>query len=147
MKQQSSRAWALLAAKRAVLEERFEEKDVGLAEWQDKFEDSVADLCLSTQERAGEEMRSEEVYEAMRRCLSLREIFVVTGVSGRGLTLKAAAAQLGLSRERVRQIKHKALDKLRRALEGKPVHHGWQASWEAGLKAIALDRLRACDKN
>ena len=56
-----------------------------------------------------------DLAEAMR-CLDDREWIVIRGYFWYDLTLKEIGDPLGLTRERIRQIKEQALDKLREAL-------------------------------
>ena len=88
----------------------------------DDGERSLLDLVVDRSFPRGFDTTAErELREGTRRLLdglTAREAFVVMnryGVAGpRPHTLQELGAELGLSRERVRQIEHKALDKMRR---------------------------------
>ncbi len=88
------------------------------AEWQDLLEDdatNVEDEVMVEQDRS---QRSEWLAAAMKT-LTEREVLIVRERRLRddNVTLEALGARLGISKERVRQIEHQALGKLRRALE------------------------------
>lgn len=69
--------------------------------------------------RMDEERRRAELYRALR-CLNERELRIVSERRLRddGATLEALGGKLGISKERVRQIEARALDKLRRLMTG-----------------------------
>jgi RNA polymerase sigma-32 factor len=86
-------------------------------EWQDFLADSASlpeDQAMESHDNA---QRTEWVNEALQ-VLSPRELFIIKTrrLSEEGETLEALGAQLGISKERVRQVEHQALKKLRIAL-------------------------------
>jgi RNA polymerase sigma-32 factor len=90
----------------------------GDAEWQDLIADESAIPEQSVMARHDAEKRRVWIAEAMKS-LNPREIDIVTRrrLSDEPMTLEALGADLGVSKERVRQIEHQALSKLRKALE------------------------------
>jgi RNA polymerase sigma-32 factor len=90
----------------------------GDAEWQDLIADESAIPEQSVMARHDAEKRRVWIAEAMKS-LNPREIDIITRrrLSDEPMTLEALGADLGVSKERVRQIEHQALSKLRKALE------------------------------
>ena len=90
----------------------------GDAEWQDLIADESAIPEQSVMARHDAEKRRVWIAEAMK-ALNPREIDIITRrrLSDEPMTLEALGADLGVSKERVRQIEHQALSKLRKALE------------------------------
>ncbi len=90
----------------------------GDGEWQDMIADSSAapeDVVMQEHDGA---RRKQWIAEAMR-VLSPREAQIITRrrLADETMTLEALGEELGVSKERVRQIEHQALLKLRKALE------------------------------
>lgn len=86
-------------------------------EWQDFLADGAPlpeDQAMESHDNA---QRTEWVNEALL-VLSPRELFIIKKrrLSEEGETLESLGAQLGISKERVRQVEHQALKKLRMAL-------------------------------
>jgi RNA polymerase sigma-32 factor len=90
----------------------------GDAEWQDLIADEAAIPEQSVMERHDAEKRRVWIAEALKS-LNPREMDIITRrrLSDEPMTLEALGADLGVSKERVRQIEHQALNKLRKALE------------------------------
>lgn len=88
------------------------------AEWQDLLEDGVTDVEDSVMVEKDRAQRSRWLGAAMKT-LTEREILIVQERRLRDdtVTLETLGSRLGISKERVRQIEHQALGKLRRALE------------------------------
>jgi RNA polymerase sigma-32 factor len=92
--------------------------DGGDAEWQDM----LADDRLTPEEIVEAEhdgaRRSDWVQSALTE-LNERELIIIKErrLTEEGVTLEALGKRLGISKERVRQIEHQALKKLKRALE------------------------------
>ncbi|MFN3313024.1 MAG: RNA polymerase factor sigma-32 [Hyphomonas sp.] len=90
----------------------------GDGEWQDMIADtSAVPEEVVMQEHDGAR-RKQWIAEAMR-VLSPRESHIITRrrLADETMTLEALGEELGVSKERVRQIEHQALLKLRKALE------------------------------
>ncbi len=90
----------------------------GDAEWQDLLEDESAtpdELCMEKRDNA---RRAEWISRALA-ALNEREMLIIRQrrLSEETVTLETLGDQLGISKERVRQIEHQALGKLRKALE------------------------------
>jgi RNA polymerase sigma-32 factor len=102
--------------------------EAGEAEWQDMLADERAqpeELVMESHDGA---VRAEWVRKALKT-LSPRELVIITErrLQDEGVTLESLGKRLGISKERVRQIEHHALKKLRAALVkdvGDPVEAG-----------------------
>ena len=70
-------------------------------------------------ERRDSDRRKEWIAEALK-ALTDRETLIIRQrrLTDESVTLETLGKQLGISKERVRQIEHQALGKLRKALEG-----------------------------
>jgi len=90
----------------------------GDGEWQDLLEDETAPPEEQAMETRDTERRKEWIAAALKS-LNERETLIIMQrrLSEETVTLEALGKQLGISKERVRQIEHKALEKLRKALE------------------------------
>jgi RNA polymerase sigma-32 factor len=86
-------------------------------EWQDMLADDRPDPEDQTREAHDAEVRRRWLARALET-LSERELFIIKRrrLSEDGQTLEALGEQLGISKERVRQVEHQALNKLRAAL-------------------------------
>jgi RNA polymerase primary sigma factor len=86
----------------------------------------VLDLGPGERERVAEELA--RLPERERRILELRYGLGASGADsdGKALTLRQVGAELGMSRERVRQLEHEAISKIRKALkeEDPPARRG-----------------------
>ncbi|WP_213269658.1 RNA polymerase factor sigma-32 [Hyphomonas sp.] len=90
----------------------------GDAEWQDM----IADESVPPEEavmRSRDTARRHGWIEEAMKSLTPRETYIITRrrLSEEPLTLEALGDELGVSKERVRQVEHQALSKLKRALE------------------------------
>lgn len=90
----------------------------GDGEWQDMIADESAipeHVVMAEHDTA---KRRKWITEALKT-LNPREIHVITRrrLAEESMTLEALGSELGVSKERVRQIEHQALGKLRKALE------------------------------
>jgi RNA polymerase sigma-32 factor len=90
----------------------------GDSEWQDMIADESATPEYAVMEEHDAARRREWIGEALK-VLNPREMQVITRrrLAEESMTLEALGAELGVSKERVRQIEHQALGKLRNALE------------------------------
>jgi RNA polymerase sigma-32 factor len=86
-------------------------------EWQDMLADDRPDPEDQTRESHDAEVRRRWLARALET-LNERELFIIKRrrLSEDGQTLEALGEQLGISKERVRQVEHQALNKLRAAL-------------------------------
>ncbi|WP_422027105.1 RNA polymerase factor sigma-32 [Pyruvatibacter mobilis] len=86
-------------------------------EWQDLLADDRPDPEDQTRESHDAEVRRRWLARALET-LNERELFIIKRrrLSEDGQTLEALGEQLGISKERVRQVEHQALNKLRAAL-------------------------------
>ena len=89
----------------------------GDGEWQDLLADERPDPEASTMDKRDKSKRSQWLGEAMQR-LSEREQLIIRERRLRedSVTLERLGVHLGISKERVRQIEHQALKKLKKAL-------------------------------
>lgn len=92
--------------------------DGGDAEWQDMLADSSETPEHQVMAERDAAQRKEWIAEALK-ALNPREMVIITErrLSEDTVTLESLGRQLGISKERVRQIEHQALKKLRAALE------------------------------
>ncbi len=92
--------------------------DDGEGQWQDLIEDTGAMPEQLVMQRSDSRRRREWIADALKT-LNPREMQVITRrrLTDQGSTLEALGQELGISKERVRQIEHAALEKLRKALE------------------------------
>lgn len=90
----------------------------GDGEWQDMIADTSAVPEEVVMQERDSARRKEWIAEAMD-VLTPRESYIITRrrLADETLTLEALGEELGVSKERVRQIEHQALLKLRKALE------------------------------
>lgn len=90
----------------------------GDGEWQDMIADTSAAPEEAVMQERDSARRRAWINEAMG-VLSEREVYIVTRrrLADEGMTLEALGEELGVSKERVRQVEHQALLKLRKALE------------------------------
>ena len=90
----------------------------GDAEWQDMIADDSAPPEEAVMRSRDTARRHGWIEEAMKS-LTPRETYIITRrrLSEEPLTLEALGDELGVSKERVRQVEHQALSKLKRALE------------------------------
>ncbi len=117
---------ARLAAVDRSLNAPFSEDGDG--EWQDLLADDRPQPEAEVMERRDSAQRGKWLEEALSR-LSEREQLIIRERRLRedGVTLEKLGERLGISKERVRQIEHQALNKLRKALTetvGDPVEAG-----------------------
>ncbi|MEM9937288.1 MAG: RNA polymerase factor sigma-32 [Pseudomonadota bacterium] len=91
----------------------------GEAEWQDLLPDHAATPDVQVMEQHDSERRKEWIAEALK-ALNERETLIIMErrLTDDGVTLEVLGKRLGISKERVRQIEHQALGKLRKALTG-----------------------------
>ena len=89
----------------------------GDAEWQDMLADESAEPEAEVMENRDGARRAEWIAEALQ-ALNEREMTIIRQrrLSEETVTLETLGIQLGISKERVRQIEHQALTKLRKAL-------------------------------
>jgi RNA polymerase sigma-32 factor len=102
--------------------------EVGEAEWQDMLADDRATPDDEVMEARDGAKRAEWIQEALK-ALSERELTIIRErrLQEESVTLESLGKRLGISKERVRQIEHHALKKLRCALikrVGDPVAAG-----------------------
>lgn len=102
--------------------------EAGDAEWQDLLPDNGIAPEEAVMETHDGEVRGRWIAQALKT-LSARELFIITErrLTEEGATLESLGRRLGVSKERVRQIEHAALAKLRGALikaVGDPVEAG-----------------------
>lgn len=105
----------------------------GDAQWQDLLPDESASPDQEVMESRDAERRKEWIAEALES-LNARETLIIRKrrLAEDTMTLEALGRELGISKERVRQIEHKALLKLRKSLEtivGDPAESGLLPSW------------------
>lgn len=91
----------------------------GDAQWQDLLADDAKEPEAEIMERHDTDRRREWIAEALK-ALTDRETLIIKErrLTDDTVTLETLGKQLGISKERVRQIEHQALGKLRKALEG-----------------------------
>jgi RNA polymerase sigma-32 factor len=89
----------------------------GESQWQDMLADTGLQPEEEIEESHDTEMRSRWIAEAMTH-LNARELIIIRErrLSDETVTLESLGQKLGISKERVRQIEHQALNKLRTAL-------------------------------
>jgi RNA polymerase sigma-32 factor len=89
----------------------------GEAEWQDLLASDTPSPDAAFEESHDTEKRTEWVQAALK-ALNPRELLIIRQrrLSEDSVTLEALGEQLGISKERVRQIEHQALLKLKKAL-------------------------------
>jgi RNA polymerase sigma-32 factor len=102
--------------------------EAGDAQWQDLLADEGMSPDEAVIESHDTEVRGRWLAAALKT-LSARELFIITErrMRDEGATLESLGRQLGVSKERVRQIEHAALNKLKAALTaavGDPVEAG-----------------------
>ena len=87
------------------------------AQWQDLLEDENAETETSVMESRDDERRRQWIKEALKT-LTDRETMIIRErrLTDETVTLEVLGRRLGISKERVRQIEHQALGKLRNAL-------------------------------
>ncbi|MEZ5954043.1 MAG: RNA polymerase factor sigma-32 [Hyphomonas sp.] len=90
----------------------------GEGEWQDLLADDRAQPEDEAIERTDTRRRKEWIADALK-ALTPRETLIIRQrrLSEETMTLESLGQELGISKERVRQIEHQALTKLRKALE------------------------------
>ena len=90
----------------------------GDAEWQDMIADESVPPAEAVMRSRDTARRHGWIEEAMKS-LTPRETYIIMRrrLSEEPLTLEALGDELGVSKERVRQVEHQALSKLKRALE------------------------------
>lgn len=91
----------------------------GDAQWQDLLADDAKEPEAEIMDRRDTDRRKEWIAEALK-ALTDRETLIIRErrLTDDTVTLETLGKQLGISKERVRQIEHQALGKLRKALEG-----------------------------
>lgn len=91
----------------------------GDGQWQDFLEDEAAQPEEIVMEERDADRRKEWIADALQ-ALNAREELIIRQrrLCDESVTLETLGKQLGISKERVRQIEHQALGKLRKALEG-----------------------------
>lgn len=89
----------------------------GDAEWQDLLPDTAPQPQEQVMEERDGERRKEWIAEALK-ALNEREVLIIRErrLTDDSVTLEALGHRLGISKERVRQIEHQALGKLRKSL-------------------------------
>jgi RNA polymerase sigma-32 factor len=89
----------------------------GGGEWQDLLADEGILPEQDVMERTDTERRATWIQEALKS-LNPRELVIIQErrLTDDGMTLEALGVRMGISKERVRQIEHQALKKLRAAL-------------------------------
>ncbi|MEO0466930.1 MAG: RNA polymerase factor sigma-32 [Pseudomonadota bacterium] len=100
----------------------------GDAQWQDLLADESATPDQAVEESHDTERRKQWIADALT-ALNARETLIIRQrrLSEDTVTLETLGKELGISKERVRQIEHQALGKLRKALEkmvGDPTEAG-----------------------
>ena len=105
----------------------------GDAQWQDLLPDETPSPDQEVMETRDTARRKEWIAEALES-LNDRETLIIRKrrLSEDTVTLESLGHQLGISKERVRQIEHKALLKLRKSLEtivGDPAESGLLPEW------------------
>ena len=91
--------------------------DGGDAEWQDMLASDIPEPETEVMESRDAQTRADWIKQALKD-LNERELIIIKQrrLAEDGVTLETLGRQLGISKERVRQIEHQALKKLRRAL-------------------------------
>ncbi len=89
----------------------------GDAQWQDLIADEGPQPENETMEKRDGERRAEWINKALE-ALNEREMMIIRQrrLADESVTLETLGQQLGISKERVRQIEHQALNKLRKVL-------------------------------
>ena len=89
----------------------------GDGEWQDLLADDAAEPEAQIMEQHDTERRKQWIADALK-ALNDRETLIITErrLTDDSVTLERLGQRLGISKERVRQIEHQALGKLRKAL-------------------------------
>jgi RNA polymerase sigma-32 factor len=89
----------------------------GGGEWQDMLADDHMLPEEDVMERSDTQRRSQWIQEALKS-LNPRELMIIQErrLADEGATLEALGRQMGVSKERVRQIEHQAMKKLKAAL-------------------------------
>ena len=105
----------------------------GDAQWQDLLPDESIPPDVEVMEARDSERRKEWIAVALDE-LSPRETLIITKrrLSEDSVTLETLGKELGISKERVRQIEHKALAKLKKSLVsivGDPIESGLLPEW------------------
>lgn len=105
----------------------------GDGQWQDLLPDESASPDEEVMETRDAARRKEWIAEALES-LNARETLIIRKrrLAEDTMTLEALGRELGISKERVRQIEHKALLKLRKSLEtivGDPAESGLLPEW------------------
>jgi RNA polymerase sigma-32 factor len=100
----------------------------GDGEWQDMIADEAAIPEQTVMDERDAATRRKWIAQALKS-LNAREMHIIEKrrLADESMTLEALGEELGVSKERVRQIEHQALSKLRKALErivGDPVKAG-----------------------
>ena len=90
----------------------------GDSQWQDLLPDTAPQPDEKAMETMDNEQYKAWIAEALEN-LNDRETFIIRSrrLTDDSVTLEALGKELGISKERVRQIEHNALNKLRRALQ------------------------------
>lgn len=90
----------------------------GDAEWQDLLADESATPHEEVEYTRDAERRRQWINDALK-ALNEREMLIIRQrrLTDQSVTLETLGRELGISKERVRQIEHQALGKLRKALE------------------------------
>lgn len=105
----------------------------GDAQWQDLLPDESAQPHEEVMEARDTQRRREWIAEALES-LNEREVLIIRQrrLTDETKTLEVLGRELGISKERVRQIEHKALEKLRKSLisiVGDPDESGLLPEW------------------
>ena len=105
----------------------------GDAQWQDLLPDEAPQPDVEVMHAKDTERRKEWIAEALES-LNARETLIIRKrrLAEDTMTLEALGKELGISKERVRQIEHKALDKLKKslvAIAGDPEESGLMPEW------------------
>ena len=105
----------------------------GDAQWQDLLPDESASPDEEVMDARDTRRRKEWIAEALES-LNDRETLIIRKrrLAEETMTLESLGRELGISKERVRQIEHKALQKLRTSLEtivGDPAESGLLPEW------------------
>jgi RNA polymerase sigma-32 factor len=89
----------------------------GGGEWQDMLADNRALPDEEVMEKSDTERRNNWIQDALKS-LNPRELIIIQErrLTDEGVTLEALGTRLGISKERVRQIEHQAMKKLKAAL-------------------------------
>lgn len=107
----------LSGADRSLNAPMSQDNDAG-AEWQDLLPDTAEPVEQQIMTDHDNERRAGWIRDALKS-LNERETFIIRNrrLSEENMTLDSLGKKLGISKERVRQIEHQALGKLRRTLE------------------------------